>query len=148
MVYLGHEVGCGRVSVPEAKVEAIRKFVKPKTKKDLQAFLGTSGYYCRFISHYAEHSFHLTSATKKAALNTIVWTDAEFMFLCNVLSPNSVLTLSKCDDNFVLQTDASGKGISAILSVYRDGQERPVAYYSKKLTPAERHLPQRLRVWQ
>ena len=64
---------------------------------------------------------------------------AEFMFLCNVLSSNSVLTLPKCDDNFVLQTDASGKGISAILSVYRDGQERPVAYYSKKLTPAERH---------
>ena len=84
LVYLGHEVGCGRVSVPEAKVEAIRRFVKPKTKKDLQAFLGTSGYYRRFISHYAEHSFHLTSATKKAALNTIVWTDemcAEFVFM-------------------------------------------------------------------
>ena len=56
-----------------------------------------------------------------------------------MLTSNSVLTLPKCDDKFVLQTGASGKGISAILSVYRDGQERPVAYNSKKLTPAERH---------
>ena len=33
LVYLGHEVGCGRVSVPEAKVEAIRKFVNLKQRR-------------------------------------------------------------------------------------------------------------------
>ena len=75
ILVMKHEVGCGRVLVPEAKVDAIRKFVKPKTKKGIQAFLSRTGYYCRFISHYAEHSFHLTSSTKNAAPNTIVWTD-------------------------------------------------------------------------
>ena len=63
-IYLWHEVGCGKVSVPAARVEAIKNYKRPKTKKDLQAFLGTTGYYGRFISHYADHSFHLTNAIK------------------------------------------------------------------------------------
>ena len=41
---------CSRkVSVPECKVKSIREFVKPVTKKDQQSFLGTSGYYRKFI---------------------------------------------------------------------------------------------------
>ena len=75
LVYLGHEIGHGRVSVPEAKVESIRNFRRPRTKKDLQAFLGTTGYYCCFISYYADHSYHLTSATRKAGLAVIVRTE-------------------------------------------------------------------------
>ena len=34
------------------------------------------------------------------------------------------------NDEFVLQTDASGHGISGVLSVYRNGVEKPVAFYS------------------
>ena len=60
LTYLWHDVGCGKVSVPAARVEAIKNYKCPKTKLDLQAFLGTTGYYRRFISHYADHSFHLT----------------------------------------------------------------------------------------
>ena len=32
----------------------------------------------------------------------------EFIFLCNVLSSNSVLSFPKCDDNFVLQRETGG----------------------------------------
>ena len=39
---------------------------------------------------------------------------------------------------FTLQTDASEKGIGAVLSQQDDkGQERPVAFYSQKLLPRE-----------
>ena len=51
--YLGHVVGKGKVSVPECKVKSIREFVKPVTKKDLQSFLGTTGYYRKFIRDYS-----------------------------------------------------------------------------------------------
>ena len=44
-----------------------------------------------------------------------------------------------CGDCFCLQTDASGVGIGAVLSVLRDGCECPVAYCSQKLSPAERN---------
>ena len=41
-------------------------------------------------------------------------------------------------DVFVLQTDASGRGVGAVLSVCRDGDELPMGYFSRKLKPTER----------
>ena len=49
-VYLGHVVGRGRVGVEESKVEAVKNFPTPKSKKDVRSFLGLSGYYRKFIS--------------------------------------------------------------------------------------------------
>ena len=62
--YLGHVVGEGQVSVPEARVEALRQFRKPVTKKDTRSFLGTTSYYRKFIPKYADHSWSLTKSTK------------------------------------------------------------------------------------
>ena len=38
--HLGHVVGQGRVEPEQTKVEAVREFAKPRTKKDVRAFLG------------------------------------------------------------------------------------------------------------
>ena len=43
--YLRHIVGEGKVEVPQVRVKAIKEFKRPETKRQLQAFLGTSGYY-------------------------------------------------------------------------------------------------------
>jgi hypothetical protein len=40
---------------------------------------------------------------------------------------------------YVLDTDASAEGVGAVLSQVQGGVERPVAYYSKTLAPAERN---------
>ncbi len=40
-------------------------------------------------------------------------------------------------DTFILETDASTKGIAGILNVVRGGEELPVGFYSRKLHPAE-----------
>ena len=121
----------------------IRQFRKPRTKSDLRAFLGTVGYYRRFIRDYSTHAFPLTEATKNASPNVVAWNipmyDA-FQYMCNVLCDVSVLFLPTLSDVFVLQTDASGRGVGAVLSVCRDGDELPVGYFSRKLKPAERKL--------
>ena len=37
---------------------------------------------------------------------------------------------------FILQTDASNRGVGAVLSqLGNDGKDRPVAYFSRKLLP-------------
>ena len=51
--YLGHEIGNGLVSIPEAGVKALSDYHKPKKQKGLRAFLGTAGYYLRFIPDFA-----------------------------------------------------------------------------------------------
>ena len=94
----------------------------------------------KFIPDFAQRAFPLTEATKNAAPNNIAWCcdmyDA-FCCLCNVLSDVSILFIPRVSDEFVLQTDASSKGVGAVLSVIRNGEELPVGYYSRKLSPAE-----------
>ena len=63
--YLGHDVGEGLVRVPDARVRALRDFARPRTQKDLRAFLGTAGYYQRFIPDFAGRAGPLFNALKK-----------------------------------------------------------------------------------
>ena len=122
------------------RVEAIRNHVSPVTKKDVQSFLGTTGYYKKFILNYAHNSIELTNVTWKSAPNVVYWSTAmndEFYNLCHTLSQVSSLPIPTPKDTFILQTDTSTKGIAGILNVVRAGEELPVGFYSRKLHPAE-----------
>ena len=133
-------VGQGKVSVPEARVEAIKHFRKPMTKTDVRTFLGIVGYYRRFIPQFSAHAYPLTEATKKNSPNVIVWTDLmyqSFYYLCNSLSQASALVIPNSHDHFVLHTDASAHGIGAVLSVVRNEGQLPTGYFSRKLSVME-----------
>ena len=139
--FLGHVVGKGLVSPAELKTKAVRDFPVPVSKRQVRQFLGLTGYYRRFIPKYAEHSFLLTEATRKIAPDKIVVCDdllAEFFYLKEALCGAPALTLPTVTDVFLLQTDASGVGIGAVLSVLREGEEFPVAFFSRKLEERER----------
>ena len=139
--FLGHIVGKGKVKPAELKVKAVRAFQPPQTKKQVRQFLGLTGYYRRFIQNFAEHSFHLTEATRKSSPDRVVLSDSlcdEFHFLQDALCVLPSLTLPVPKDNFLLQTDASAVGLGAVLSVIRGDEELPVAFFSRKLQPRER----------
>ena len=139
--FLGHMVGQGLVCPAQLKVEAVRSFVMPTTKKAIRQFLGLAGYYRRFIPHFADHTYHLTEATRKTAPERVVLSSVlgeEFEYIKSALCVVPSLTLPVPTDNFLLQTDASGVGLGAVLSVIRDDVELPVAFFSKKLLPRER----------
>ena len=72
--YLGHVTGSGTIQPKDDKIQAVKEFPRPLTKKNVRAFLGLSGYYRRFISRYADIALPLTSLTKKALPNTVCWT--------------------------------------------------------------------------
>ena len=140
--FLGHLVGEGMVSPADLKVQAVQQFAQPRTKKNVRQFLGLAGYYRRFIPEYASHSFYLTEATKKSAPELVAWSsdmNVEFNYLKRCVCCSPCLTLPVVGDVFILQTDASGVGVGAVLAVIRDGLEYPVAYYSRKLKPRERN---------
>jgi len=46
--YLGDRIGCRQLCVPGQRVEAMKKFKIPVTRKDLLAFLGSVGYLPSF----------------------------------------------------------------------------------------------------
>lgn len=139
--HLGHTVGRNMVRPHDLKVEAIRSFKRPRTKKDVRAFIGLAGYYRRFIPQFAELSARMSDLTKKDLPNHVAWTDQleqDFQTLKELMTAKPILRCPDYDQPFLLQTDASERGIGAVLS-QRDeyDQEHPIAYYSRKLLPRE-----------
>ena len=140
-IYLGHVVGNGEVHPEESKLHAVEDFLTPTTKKQVRAFLDLTGYYRKFIAEYADIAVALTDLTRKNAPNRVKWTTScveAFKALKDRLCSSSILKSPDFDRKFILQTDASNRGVGAILSQQdSDGVEHPVAFYSHKLLPRE-----------
>ena len=140
-VYLGFVVGSGLLKPEVDKLQAIKQLPIPKTKRDVRAFLGITGYYRKFIADYATVAAPLTDLTKKNSPNQVVWTERcaqAWKTLKVVLCSSPILRSPDFTSQFILQTDASDHGVGAVLS-QRDehGADHPVAYYSKKLLARE-----------
>ena len=57
-----------------------------------------------------------------------------------MLCSNPVLKTPDFSKSFILQTDASNRGVGAILSQIDDNnEEQPVGFFSRKLLPCEQH---------
>ena len=81
MLYLGHILGSGQLSIPEARAKTMKEFVKPSTKKGLWSFLGSINYYRQFVPNISEYTARLIPATSKSAPGRLQWTkDMEAAF--------------------------------------------------------------------
>ena len=142
--YIGHIVGNGEVCPEVAKLEAVRQYPTPQSKKQVRAFLGLTGlYYRRFIPNYTQLAAPLTDLTRKDSPNMVRWNsvcDHVISALKQVLCSSRILKSPDFTRPFILQTDASDCGVGAVLS-QRDekGNDHPVAYFSRKLLPREEH---------
>ena len=92
----------------------------------------------KFIPNYATVAAPLTDLTRKSPPNNERCEEAfnELKKLCT--SP--VLRNHDFSKQFVLQTDASDRGVEAVLSQQEENSEdHPVGYFSKKLPREERY---------
>ena len=138
--FLAHKVGNGAVHPTEEKIDAINRIVPPTTKKQVRSFIGTMNFYRRFIPHFSEIALPLTDLTTKDKSNKVKWLqDHQIAFdkLKQCITQYPVLRSPNFDKVFYLQTDASDRGIGAVLLQEDCGIRHPVMYISKKLNPAE-----------
>ena len=142
-IYLGHIVGNGLVHPESLKIDAVMSFPIPQTKKQVRAFLGVTGYYRKFIPDFASVAAPLTDLIQKICPDRVVWTPecgSAFLKQKNRLCSDPVLRSPDFTRPFVLQTDASERGVGAVLSQLDDnGDDHPVAYFSRKLLPREKY---------
>nr|KAG5688410.1 hypothetical protein BaRGS_001192 [Batillaria attramentaria]KAG5698105.1 hypothetical protein BaRGS_031795 [Batillaria attramentaria] len=138
--YLGHRVGSGKLWPVDSKVDKIRGAARPTTKKELRAFLGLAGFYRRFVPHFSEIALALTDKTKGGQPNKVKWDEnceRAFQTLKARLCSSPVVCLPQSDLPYILRTDASEKGLGAVLLQDQGQGPQPVAYASKKLTGPE-----------
>jgi hypothetical protein len=125
------------------KVRAILEVPRPSTKSEVRSLLGLIGYYRTFIPDFAKICEPLTDLTKKG--KSLEWTsDCEnsFRVVKEMLAEAPILKTPDFKKIFILQTDASAKAISAVLSQQDDDdKEHPVCYISRKLLQREMHYP-------
>lgn len=128
---LGHIVTTNGVRPDPKKIVAMTNWPRPKNIKQLRGFLGLTGFYRKFIHHYASIAHALTKLLKK---DSLLWTEeAELAFanLKHAMTKAPVLALPNFDEDFMIDTDASGLGMGAILSQNR----HPITFFSKKFCP-------------
>ncbi|KAG6402647.1 hypothetical protein SASPL_134849 [Salvia splendens] len=127
--YLGHLIMNGVLKADPKKIESMSAWPTPKNIKQLRGFLGLTGYYRRFIRHYAMIAAPLTELLKKDAFRWSTSTEDSFIALKFAMTTAPVLHLPDFNKPFYLETDASDVGIGAVLLQ----DEHPLAFYSKKL---------------
>ena len=62
---MGHIVSRDGVKIDPTRVHAVQKIPLPKSKKDIQKFLGKINFLRRFVSNYAEIVKEITNMLKK-----------------------------------------------------------------------------------
>ena len=160
VLFLGHLLSKDGILPNPEKVRKVEDWPIPKTAKEVHSFLGLASYYRRFIPQFAKWASSLhdlirpIATTKKRArvklpplahnLPPFEWTTAHlesFNKLKGALKSAPVLAYPDYSKPFILETDASLKGLGAVLTQEDDeGNLCVISYASRTLKPYKRSM--------
>jgi len=144
--YLGYRIAPGRFIRPgKAKVDSIKNWQLPRTKKQIRQFVGLCSFFRRTIPDFARRASPLHKLIKKDSpfkdgQELPLEAKQAFQFLQRTLCSSPCLRPVDFNKQFILTTDASKEGMGAVLSQNHDGIEHPVAYASRVTKEAEKKL--------
>lgn len=138
VLFLGHVVGKDGVRANPSLVQDVEKWPVPQNLKELQAFLGLTNYYRRFVQGYADIARSLHNLTRKGV--TYHWKaeqEVAFGALKKALTTTPILAYPLAEGRMILDTDAANFSIGAVLSQEQGQVERVISYSSRRLGPIQ-----------
>ena len=137
--FLGHIVSGDGIATDPSKIEAVDKWPTPTSVKEVRSFLGLCSYYRKFVNKFADIARPLHKLTEtKSKFHWGEDCQTAFDKLKRALTSSPILSYPDSTGDFILDTDASNTGLGAVLSQIQDGIEKPICYYSKTFSAAER----------
>jgi transposase InsO family protein len=142
--FLGYIIGRDGVKMTPDRVKAIKEWPTPKTYRDVQVLLGFANFYRRFIAKYSHLVAPLTSLLK-GSLKGVKHGDMDwgplqqeaFEALQDAFQTAPILRHWDPLRETRVETDASTRAVSGILSQKLDDRWHPIAFWSRKLIDAE-----------
>ena len=146
MEFLGHIVSETGIEVDPSKVSAIADWPCPSNVSQLRSFLGLINYYREYIENFAHRAGALTLLL--SATVPFEWGPSQeqaFADLKTAVTSAPVLQPFRTNAQHLVMADASSVGLGAVLLQADTDNDlfRPVAFHSRKLSPAERNYPTR-----
>ena len=142
--YLGHIIDANGLHPSEKKVKAIKEAPTPSNVTEFKSFLGLLNYYHKFLPDIATTLAPLHSLLTKSA--KWVWSQPQqeaFTKAKSLLHSSSLLVHYDDKKPILLSCDASNYGLGAVLSHRMDdNSEKPIAFASRTLSPAEKKYAQ------
>ena len=121
------------------KISAIVNMEPPKSRRELETFLGMVNYLAKFLPNLAEVTHPLRSLLKETV--EFVWdsnTDKVFQHVKTLITEAPVLAYYDVSKDIEIQADSSQFGLGAVL--LQGG--RPIAYASRSLSKTEQNYAQ------
>lgn len=140
--FLGHVVEGGRVYPSPKKIKAVIDYPEPRELKDVQSYLGLSGYFRKFIPLYSVIARPLSNLLQKNRSYIFDMAAREaFQQLKTSLTQKPVLKIYHPRHETELHTGASIEEYGAVLMQKSpdDNLLHPVYYMSKKTKREERN---------
>ena len=113
---LGHIVSAEGVRIDPERVKAIQALSLPRSKKEVQAFLGRINFLRRFVSNFVELVKHITATLRKG--NEVKWTSEpreSFVQIKKVLTEAPVIISPGYSKDFLIFSFDSCDTIAKIL---------------------------------
>ena len=140
--FLGHNTDAEGITPLPTKISAIQDFPTPTSMKQLRRFIGMINFYRRFIPKCSTILQPLTNLLQRKNRNISLETDALHAFNAAKTALVNFTKLSYIKDDpkthLALTTDASDAGVGAVVEQEYDSQRKPIAFFSAKLSPAQR----------
>ena len=141
--YLGHQITAQGLQPTDEKVQAIKKAPAPTSVSQLKSFLGLINYYGKFLPNLSS----ILAPIYRLLQKHTTWTwgpqqEKAFQDAKASITSECILVHYDPKKELVLACDASPYGIGAVLSHRIEGDDKPIAFASRSLAPAEKKYSQ------
>ncbi|MBW0588958.1 hypothetical protein O181_128673 [Austropuccinia psidii MF-1] len=139
---LGHFISGLSLGIDKSKVATVLLKPMPQNKKEIQSFLGFSGYYRQHIKYFPSIARPLYNlCDKETVFEMTVDRVKAFESLREALTTPPLLLMPHFEFPFKLYIDASGNGLGASrhqVQIINDKPvEGPICFISRQIKPTE-----------